>query len=85
MSEGQGQPDFLERSWHLFCFQNVPWLHKPKEGAGADSYLEWFPFFSTPRSASRKLFPDPLEQGVVFLVRSTLSYSTGLSRLSDSK
>lgn len=47
MSEGQGQPDFLERSWHLFCFQNVPWLHKPKEGAGADMYLELFPFFST--------------------------------------
>ena len=38
-----------------------------------------------PRSASPKLFPDPLEQGVVFLVRNTLSYSTGLSRLSDSK
>ena len=42
--EGQGQPDFLERSWHLVCFQNVPWLHKPKEVGGARYVFGMVPF-----------------------------------------
>lgn len=40
--------------------------------------------FPQPNSESLNLFPDHLEQGVVFLMRNALLYSLGLPGLSDS-